>query len=94
MFSRVFTRMAAENGAEVAMEEGNERSSEKQVETLEKKAKWNVFNWPDNRSSTALKKKLFRFELSGDSSNHTWESNWDLADHTIKRIKTLVSNHK
>ena len=39
MFSRVFTRMAAENGAEVAMEEGNERSSEKQVETLEKKAK-------------------------------------------------------
>ena len=39
MFSRVSTRMAAENGAEVAMEEGNERSSEIQVETLEKKAK-------------------------------------------------------
>lgn len=39
MFSRVSTRMAAENGAEVAMEEGNERSSEIQVEALEKKAK-------------------------------------------------------
>lgn len=37
MFSRVSTRMAAENGAEVAMEEGNERSSEIQVETLEKR---------------------------------------------------------
>ena len=59
MFSRVSTRMAAENGAEVAMEEGNERFSEIQVETLEKKAKWNMFNWPGNRSSTAFKKNCF-----------------------------------